>query len=236
MHPRPDRVVVGLRGGDAAAGRALPGVRGRSPRPGPHHAHARPLHARQHGQRPRAVHRRGHRAARDRERPELGRRPRLLAVGVRQARADRRRLLRGSAAVRLAGAAGGRSRHPPVDRSDVRPVEHVPRRPVVDRRVGRDARRGARPSAAVDGGVPDRRRAAAGPQGVRPRVGQGVLDRHGRGVVRPRADAAQRQGATRPVDAPLPRRRREHRHPDGRAQRRPGRSGCRSCCARPVSR
>ena len=62
-HPRPDRVVVGLRGGAAAARRALPGLRRRPARPGPLDPHARPLHARQHGQRPRAVHRRRHRPA-----------------------------------------------------------------------------------------------------------------------------------------------------------------------------
>ena len=160
LHPRPDRVVVGLRGGDAAARRALPGLRRRPPRPGPQHAHARSLHARQHGQRPRPLHRRGHRPADDRERPVLGRRALGVAVGVRQARSGRRRLLRGPAAVRVGGAAGDRPRHPPVDRPDVRPLEHLPRRPVVDRRVGRDARRRARPAAGVDGGVPDRRRAA----------------------------------------------------------------------------
>ena len=37
-----------------------------------------------------------------------------------------------------------------IDRSDVRPLEHLPRRPVVDRRVGRDARRRARPAAGMD--------------------------------------------------------------------------------------
>ena len=50
VHPWPDRVVVGLRGGDAPARRALPGVRRRPARSGPQHPHARPLHARQHGQ------------------------------------------------------------------------------------------------------------------------------------------------------------------------------------------
>ena len=90
-------------------------------------------------------------------------------------------LLRGPAAVRVGGPAGDRPRHPPVHRPDVRPLEHLPRRPVVDRGVGRDARRGAATR------LPERlrfipvaRRAAAEPQGVRPRVGPGVLDRHRR--------------------------------------------------------
>ena len=76
----------------------------------------------------------------DRERPLVGRRPLRVAVGVRQARPGRRRALRGPAAVRVGGAAGHRSRDPPVHRPAVRPLEHLPRRPVVDRRVGRDAR------------------------------------------------------------------------------------------------
>ncbi len=106
-----------------------------------------------------------------------------------------RRLLRGPAAVRVRGAAGDRSGDPPVHRPDVRPLEHLPRRPVVDRGVGRDARRRPRPAAPVDAGLPDRRRAVADAEGVRPRVGPGVLDRHGGGVVRPRADAATGAGA-----------------------------------------
>ena len=90
-HPGPDRVVVGLRGGDAAARRALRGVRRRPAGPGPQHPDARPLHARQHGQRPRPLHRRGDRPAHDRQRALLGRRPRRLAVGLREARPGRRR-------------------------------------------------------------------------------------------------------------------------------------------------
>ena len=64
-----------------------------------------------------------------------------LAVGVRQAGPGRRRALRGSAAVRVRGHAGHRPGHPPGHRADVRPVEHLPRRPVVHRRLGRRARR-----------------------------------------------------------------------------------------------
>ena len=59
---------MGLRAGAAAARRALPGLRRRSARAGPVHAHARPLHARQHGQRPRALHRPRDRPSRRRER------------------------------------------------------------------------------------------------------------------------------------------------------------------------
>ena len=125
--------------------------------------------------------------------------------------------------------------HPPEHRPDVRPVEHLPRRPVVDRRVGRDARR-PRPTGC-------RRGCEAFPIGDEPRQELKEYDPEwGRafwsgtvgGVVRPRADAAQRQGAQRAAHPPLPRRRREHRHPDGRARRRAGRRGCRSCSARPA--
>ena len=102
LHPRPDRVVVGLRGGDAAAGRALSRCyavdlrgQGRSTRtPGRY-----------------TLDNMGNDLVRFIDviigRPaivsglSLGRRPRRLAVGLRQAGADRRRLLRGSAAVRL---------------------------------------------------------------------------------------------------------------------------------------
>ena len=55
--PVADGVLVGLRGRHAAAGGALPGLRRRPARPGPLDAHAGPLHARQHGQRPRPLHR-----------------------------------------------------------------------------------------------------------------------------------------------------------------------------------
>ena len=55
---------------------------------------------------------------------------------------------------------------------------------------------------------PGARRAAAEPEGVRPRVGPRLLDGHGRGRVRPRADAAQRQGAPRAAHPPLARGRR----------------------------
>ena len=76
LDPRPDRVVVGLRAGAAAARRPLPGVRRRPARPGPEHADAGPLHARQLRQRPRPLHRHRHRPADHRERPVVRRRPR----------------------------------------------------------------------------------------------------------------------------------------------------------------
>ena len=97
--PRPDRVVVGLRAGAAAARRALPRLRRRPARPGPFHPHPRSLHARQHGQRPRPLHRPRHRPADDRQRPLVGRRAVGVAVRLRQARPGRRRPLRGPAAL-----------------------------------------------------------------------------------------------------------------------------------------
>ena len=64
-----------------------------------------------------------------------------VAFGLREARAGRRRLLRRPAAVLLRRAPRGRAEHPPVDRPDLRGHGEVPRRPVVDRRLGRDGRR-----------------------------------------------------------------------------------------------
>ena len=105
-------------------------------------------------------------------------------------------LLRGPAAVRVRGATGGRAGHPPVHRPDVRPVEHVPRRPVVDRRVGRDARRRARAAARRGwqvipfGDEPPQNLKEYDPEWGRA-FWTGTVAR----VVRPRADAAQREGA-----------------------------------------
>ena len=141
--PGSDRVVVGLRGGAPAAGRALPGLRRRPARPGPLDAHARPLHARQHGQRPGALHRPGDPPAHARERPLVGRRAVGVALGVRAPRAGARRVLRGSAAVRLRAPHVVRPVDPPEHRRDVRALEQVPRRPVEHRRLGRAGRRGA---------------------------------------------------------------------------------------------
>ena len=62
--PRPDRVLVGLRGGDGPPEGQLPALRSRPARPGPLGPHAGPLHARQHGQRPGAVHPGRHQAGR----------------------------------------------------------------------------------------------------------------------------------------------------------------------------
>ena len=100
----------GYEAAHASARRALRGVRRRSPGPGAEHPDAGPLHARQHGQRPRPLHRRGDRPADGRERPLVRWRPLRVAVGVRQARPDRRCVLRGPAAVRVGGAAGRRAR------------------------------------------------------------------------------------------------------------------------------
>ena len=147
--PRTDGVVVGLRAGDAAARRALPGVRGRSARTGPLLAHARPLHARQHGQRPGPLPRRRDRATRDRERPLVGRRARGVAVGVREAGPGDRRTLRGSAALHLAGESRVRPVDPPGHRPDVRALEQVPRRSVEHRRLGRHGGGGAARAASV---------------------------------------------------------------------------------------
>ena len=88
--PRSDPVVVELRSRDASAGRALRGLRRGPSGPGEEHPHARPLHARQHGQRPGPLHRPGHRTAHDRERPVLGRCALRVDVGVRRAWAGRR--------------------------------------------------------------------------------------------------------------------------------------------------
>ena len=48
-------------------------------------------------------------------------------------------LVRGSTAVRVRAPAGHGARHPSVHRPDLRPVEHLPGRPVVHRGVGRHA-------------------------------------------------------------------------------------------------
>ena len=204
----------GYEAGAAAPRGALPGLRRRPARPGPLHAHARPLHARQHGQRPRALHRRRDRPAHVRERPLVGRRAVGLALGLRAARSDPRRALRGSAALRLRGEPRVRSVHPPGRRRDVRALEQVPRRPVERRRLGRHGRRRAARaaragSAALFSGA-GRRGAAAEPEGVRPGVGARLLDGDGRRELRPRADAREREGP-RAADAPLPRGRRDDR-------------------------
>ena len=63
-------------------------------------------------------------------------------------------------------------------------------------------REGSAASARAHEVHPGAGRAAAEPQGVRPRVGSVVLEWNGRRRVRPRADAAQRQGPRRAADAP----------------------------------
>ena len=131
----------------------------------------------------------------DRERPVVGRRAVRMAVRVREARArssPRTTRIRRCSRREVSPASG--PGHPPGHRADVPAVEHVPRRPVEHRRLGR------RCAPQLPTSCPTwmqacsscRRRAAAEPEGVRPRVGTRVLDRHRRRVVRPRTDAARR--------------------------------------------
>ena len=136
--PRPDRVVVGVRAGAAAARRALPGVRRRPARAGPLDA-ARPG-----------------RYTLDNMGNDLVRfidlvigRPTIVSGlssgGVLAAWLSAyakpgqivAAALRGSAALRLAGRTGRRAGHPPGHRRRLPPVEHLPRRPVEHRRLGR---------------------------------------------------------------------------------------------------
>ena len=182
--PRPDRVVVGLRSGAAAARRALPGLRRRPARPGPVDPHAGPLHARQHRQRPRPLHRRRHRPADDRRRAVVGRRH--ARRGCRPTPGPGR-------------SSAPYYEDPPLFPSEVRPAvgqgigqasdRSSPSWPSTSatsgaigdwdgdgrgrsRRAARLARR------CIAGALGARRRAAAEPQGVRPRVGPRLLDRH----------------------------------------------------------
>ena len=130
----------------SAARRALPGVRRRPPRPGTILADPGSLHARPHRQRPGPVHRRRHRTSDDRRRALVRRRDRRLALGLRKARPGRRRLLRRPAALRLRTSTP-RSARASVSRSArLRGHGQVPRRPVVDRRLGRNGRRRSRTS------------------------------------------------------------------------------------------
>ena len=89
----------------------------------------------------------------DRERSLVGRRAVRMALRVREGRAGRRRALRGSPAVRVRAHAGHRPRHAPRHRADVPAVEHVPRRPMEHRRLGRGPRCGARHPPHVDAGL-----------------------------------------------------------------------------------
>ena len=213
-HPGPDRVVVGLRGGDAAARRALPGVRRRSPGPGPQHAHARPLHARQHGQRPGPLHRPRDRATDDRERPVLGRRPRRLAVGVRQARSGASR--RSTRTRRCSRRRSGRPSVPASASASARcstsgaPSSATSGRSAPGTRCARD--RAARlPEHLRFIPVPDEP-----PQNLKeydPEWGRSFWTGTVAAVVRPRADAAQRQGARGAAHAPHAHHRRGQRLP-----------------------
>ena len=85
-HPRPDGVVVGVREGHRASRQGVPGLRRGSPRPGTQHLDAAPLHAGQHGQRPRALHRPGDQAAGDHQWMFVGRRAVGVVVGLCHAR------------------------------------------------------------------------------------------------------------------------------------------------------
>ena len=140
VDPRPDRVVVGLRGRDAPPCRSLLRLRRRSPRPGTLDAHPGALHPRQHGPRSGALHRRCHRSTHTRQRAVVGRGPLRLAVRLREAWAGRRLPLRGPPSVRLRDRHQLWAFHPPGNRADVRVVEQVPGGSVVRRRLGRDAR------------------------------------------------------------------------------------------------
>ena len=198
----------GYEDGDAAAGGALPGLRRRPARPGPLDAHAGPLHARQHGQRPRPLHRPRDRAADDRRGQLLRRRARGLALGLREAGSGAGRRVRGPAALRLRGGPRLRALDPPGGGPDVRhrstsgwatsgrsatgpgcrPRSRDELPGYMLRALG-PMRLGSPPDPANAG------RAAAEHQGVRPRVGAGVLDRDGRRELRPRAHARRREGA-----------------------------------------
>ena len=236
-HPRPDRVVVGVRGGDAAAGRALPGVRRRPPRPGPQHPHAGPLHARQHRQRPRPLHRRRDRAADDRERPVVRRRAVRLAVGLRQARPGA-----WPRCTRTRRCSRRRSGRPSVPAS-ASPSARCSTSGAPSSATSGRSGRGTRCARAAAAHLPEHmqvhpgaRRAAAEPQGVRPRVGPGVLDAaRSAAVVRPRADAAQRQGALGAAHPPHARHRRDERLPASARCPTSRPSGCRTSSRAPAS-
>ena len=195
-HPRADRVVVGLRGGDAAARRAL---RGRSPSISGARAAARARRA--------ATRSTTWATTSSASSTSVIGRPTIVSGlssgGVLSAWLSAyakpgqvvAALLRGSAAVRVGGATGHRARDPPVP--SARCSTCGAPTSATSGRSGRGTRCAKpRPDRLPEWmrGVPDRRRAAAEPQGVRPRVGPCLLDRDRRGVVRPRADAAQREG------------------------------------------
>jgi hypothetical protein len=219
--------MVGLRSRHEAPRKRLPALRRRPPRPGTLFAHARPLHLGQLRQRPRPFHRHRDSAADVRCGALLRRRPFRLAQRLRQTRPGPRRLLRGPAPVRLGDTAGGRPLDPPGNgRTDVRALEQVPRRPVVDRGLGghgaRERQPAARRSASKSGaGIHRRRgpRAAAKPQGIRSRMGPCLLVRLGQRRLRPRnhAQVGESPGPLQPPHAQRTARRPPPRRPLRRA-------------------
>ena len=120
-----------------------------------------------------------------------------VAVGVRPARPGGRGVLRGPAAVLLRDPPRRRTGHRSVHRPALRPHGQVPRRPVVDRRLGRDGRGRSRPNflprlGFIAGLIGLADEPGQSLEGVRPRVGPGVLVGQLLRVVRPRAAARAR--------------------------------------------
>ena len=135
-HPRPDRVLVGVREGHSPSGQGFSGLRGGSAGPGPQHVDAAPLHPRQHGQRPRALYRPGDQTAGHYQRVFVRRRAVGLVVGLCHARAGAWFPLRRSTALCLRIQPAVRAFRPPGRRQpDVRGVCEVSRRPVECRRL-----------------------------------------------------------------------------------------------------
>ena len=135
-HPRPDGVLVGVREGHHASRQGLSGLRRRSARSGPQHVDAAALHARQHGQRPRPLHRPGDQAAGRHQRVLVRRRAVCVAVRLCPARAGAWLALRRSAALCLRIQPAVRPFDPPDRcRSVLRSVREVSRRPVEHRRL-----------------------------------------------------------------------------------------------------
>ena len=88
------------------------------------------------------------------------------------------RRVRGCATLRVRSPSRNRSRHSSMHRPVVRPLEHLPRRPMVDRSLGSDARWSSGPTAGAHEVHSGARRTSAKPQGVRSRVGSVVLERY----------------------------------------------------------
>ncbi len=104
---------------------------------GPQHPDAAPLHARQHGQRSRPLHRHGHQASRHHQRMLIRRRALRVAFGLRDAGSASRRGLRRPAAVRVRNQPAHRPIDQADDRSDI-PVERdLSRRSMARRATGK---------------------------------------------------------------------------------------------------